>query len=118
MTDPRQSIQDEKISGLLHDAADIQVLSSAEVLRRFVAMENRMGVVEDIAVDLQVSVKENTKITTTIAEGTSEILSIFNSAKGGVKVLGWLGGAAKWVAAIATLFVGLYTFIQNFRGHR
>lgn len=108
----------ESISGLLHEAADQHVLTSEEVLRRFNMLEVRMGVVEDIAVELQVAVKDNTTITTTIAEGTAEILGIFKSAKGGVQVLGWLGTFAKWAAGIVGLFVAIYAFVQNVRGQR
>ena len=107
----------ERISGLLHEAADAQVSSSAEALWRFESLEKRMGIVEDIAVDLQSEVKTNTEITTSIAGNTAELLDLFKSVKGGFKVMGWLGRFAKWVAAILAAFAAIYAFVQNLKGH-
>lgn len=105
-----QSAQDEKISGMLHDAADLQVLTAAEAMRRLSALEGRMTTVEK-------SVDKNTEITTGIAGNTSELLDLFKSVKGGFKVMGWLGSFAKWVAAILAAFAAIYAFVQNLKGH-
>ena len=94
---------------LLHEAADIQVLSSAEVLRRFESIEGRMTSVER-------GVQENTKLTSGIAEGTAELLDLFKSVKGGFKVMGWLGTFAKWLAGIAAAFAAIYAYVQNLKG--
>lgn len=96
--------------GLLHDAADVQGLSNAEVLRRFESLESRVGSVEK-------GVEKNTEITTSIAGNTSELLDLFKSVKGGFKVMGWLGSFAKWVAAILAAFAAIYAFVQNLKGH-
>ena len=109
MTAPNQSVQDEKISGLLHDAADVQVLTAAEAMRRFVAIEGRMTAVEK-------GVDKNTEITTSIAGDTAELLDLFKSVKGGFKVMAWLGSFAKWVAAILAAFAAIYAFVQNIKG--
>jgi hypothetical protein len=109
MNQPSQAIQDEKISGLLHDAADIQVVTSADVTRRLSALEGRMTNVEQ-------GVKENTTLTTGIAEGTAELLDLFKSVKGGFTVMGWIGQAAKWVASLLAVFAAIYAFVQNIRG--
>ena len=104
-----QSVQDEKISGLLHDAADAHVLTAAEAMRRFAALEGRMTSVEK-------GVDKNTEITTGIADNTSELLDLFKSVKGGFKVMGWLGSFAKWFAGIAAAFAAIYAFVQNIKG--
>lgn len=38
-----------------------------------------------------------------------EILEIFQAVRGGLKVLGWLGTAFKWLAGIAAAAGGLWT---------
>lgn len=63
------------------------------------------------------AVKENTAITAAIATDTSELLALFTAAKGGLKVMGWMGGVVKWIAAIGAAVVGLYVAIQQARGH-
>lgn len=66
---------------------------------------------------VEAAVKENTRITAAIATDTSELLELFRAAKGGFKVVGWMGGALKWAAAIGAAVVGLYVAIQQARGH-
>lgn len=104
-----QSVQDEKISDLLHDAADNRAVSMAEVTRRFEALEIRTTGVEK-------AVENNTKITSGIAGDTAELLDLFKSVKGGFKVMAWLGSFAKWVAAILAAFAAIYAFVQNIKG--
>ena len=94
---------------MLHDAADQQVISRAEVTRRFVAIEGRMTAVEK-------GVKENTTLTEGIAEGTTELLDLFKSVKGGFKVMGWIGQFAKWFAGIAAAGAAIYAYVQSLRG--
>lgn len=101
--------EENKISNMLHEAADVQVLSTAEVLRRFQVLEARMS-------DVEKGVQDNTKITTGVANDTAEMLDIVKSVKGGFKVMGWLGTFAKWVAGIVAAFAAIYAFVQNIRG--
>lgn len=91
---------------LTRDAAD----TSVGINRRMTAIEGRMTAVEQ-------GMKENTKITAEIAEGTTELLDLFKSVKGGFKVMGWLGNFAKWVAGIAAAFAAVYAYVQSIRGH-
>lgn len=88
---------------------DARSTSMAEVLHRFEALEGRTTGVEK-------AVAENTKITASAASDTTELLDLFKSVKGGFKVMSWLGGFAKWVAAIGAMFAALYAFIQNIKG--
>ena len=66
---------------------------------------------------IEMALRTNTQITTTIGQDTSELLEMFRSLKGGFKVMGWLGSFAKWVAAIGTAIAALYALIQSARGH-
>ena len=91
------------------DEVDAHFISMAEVSRRFEALEGRTTGVEK-------AVEKNTQITSGIASDTSELLELFKSVKGGFKVMSWLGGFAKWIAAIAAAFAGIYAFVQNIRG--
>lgn len=103
MADPTP---DASMREMLHDAVD----TSADVNRRMGALEGRMTAVEQ-------GVKENTVLTSGIAEGTTELLDLFKSVKGGFKVMGWLGNFAKWVAGIAAAFAAVYAYVQSIRGH-
>lgn len=76
----------------------------------FHALNERVTVIEK-------AVNENTRITAAIATDTGELLELFRAAKGGFKVVGWMGGALKWAAAIGAAVVGLYAAIQQARGH-
>ena len=63
------------------------------------------------------AVHENTKITAAIATDTSELLELFRAAKGGFKVVGWMGSFVKWMAAFGAALAALYAAIQQARGH-
>lgn len=110
MSNPKQSAQEEVVREMLHEAADQQNSSALEIARRFVALEGRVGAVE-------VGMTENTKITSSIAKDTNELLDLFKSVKGGFKVMGWLGQFAKWFAGIAAAFAAIYAYVQSLRGH-
>jgi len=45
----------------------------------------------------------------------SEMLTIFRSAKGFFRVLGWIGVAAKWTIGVGLLMVAVWTLITT--GH-
>ena len=71
---------------------DIKPPTESE-LARLDAIESRMD-----ALDL--AMKGNTAATLEGNRDVRELLEIFQAVKGGFKVLGWLGTAAKWVAAL------------------
>lgn len=60
--------------------------------------------------------EENTKATKDIQKNTSEMLDIFQSWKGAMKVLEVLGKAAKPAAAIIAFFAALAAWWINLRG--
>lgn len=41
---------------------------------------------------------------------TNEVRELLDVGKAGLKVLGWLGAGAKWLAPIATMCVAVYSF--------
>jgi len=61
---------------------------------------------------IESDVRSNTDITAAMKADTQDVLDILNAVKGGLKVLGWLGTAMKWIAtvggAVATVW-GLVT---------
>ena len=67
---------------------------------------------------LEVAMSANAVATERLTGDTQELLDLFRSVKGGFKVMGWLGGFAKWVAGIAAAFAAIYAFVQNIRGGR
>ena len=55
---------------------------------------------------------ENTEITRETKADTGEFLEIFKAMRGGFKVLGWLGTAAKWTASLGAALIGLYYAVK------
>lgn len=62
---------------------------------------------------LEVAMQTNTQIIQTIKVDTSEFLEVFKAMKGGFKVLGWLGAAAKWIATLGGALLGLWFVIKG-----
>lgn len=111
--------RDDKISGQLKDAAELEVLSSAEVLRRFKALENRIGIVEsEIAENTAITTGMRDELRTGIGKDLKEMVDMFASLKGGLKVMGWLGTFAKWIAGVGAAFAAIYAIVQNIRGFK
>ena len=52
-----------------------------------------------------------------LSTDTQELLDLFRAARGGLKVMGWMGGLLKWTAALVASCAAIYAFIQNMRGH-
>ena len=61
---------------------------------------------------------ENSKLTKSVDERTTEIVELFGKAKGAFAVLGWIGTAVKWVGGIAmaagAIYALIYTAIHGF----
>lgn len=66
---------------------------------------------------LETAMAANTAITQELRTDTQELLDLFRAAKGGFRVVGWLGTFAKWLAGFAAAAVALYAAFQNMRGH-
>ena len=48
-----------------------------------------------------------------IKRDTSELLSAWKDAKGALKALAWIGGAARWVVAVAGATTLFYFFLTG-----
>ena len=66
--------------------------------RRFALIEERLGHGDARMDRIEDELRKNTAMTADSQSGIAELLGIFNSIKGGFKVLGWLGTAFKWIA--------------------
>lgn len=66
-------------------------------------MAQLRAMVEDIQNDLR-----------SLKEDITELLEIFRASKGFVKVMGWMGIAAKWVLSIAAVGGILYAALKGF----
>lgn len=71
--------------------------------------ERRMTGIEKLVEELRLKVEENTSLTARNKADTAEVLGILHAVKGGLKVVGWLGFAIKWTAAVATAGIVLYS---------
>lgn len=89
--------------------------NEAEMHRR--AADGRIELLEKSVNELSGGLAENTKVTNQVKANTEELVDLLHFAKGGLRVLGWLGSFAKWVAAIGAGFAAIYAFIQNIKGH-
>lgn len=63
---------------------------------------------------LQRGIEDNTLLTCELKADTAELLSILHTCKSGLKALGWLGAAVKWLGGIAAACVAIYSFIHAF----
>lgn len=90
-------------------------LTEEQLHRR--ASDIRIDSLERSVQQVSEGLEQNTIITNGIKLSMDEGIEILNALKGGLKVMGWLGKFAKWVAAIAAGFAAIYAFVQNIRGH-
>lgn len=58
---------------------------------------------------LDAEVAENTRLTRASAEDLAAIRDVLTAVRGGLRVLGWLGLAVKWLGGLATAGVAIYT---------
>ena len=66
---------------------------------------------------LETAMAANTALTQDLRSDTQELLDLFRTAKGGFRVVGWIGTFAKWSTGLAAAAMALYTAFQNTRGH-
>ena len=85
------------------DKPETELAHHEDNLRRLIALETKMDV--------------NTALTKGLTDDTRELLDLFSSVRSGLKVMGWLGALAKWVAGIIAAFAAVYAFLQNLKGH-
>lgn len=80
--------------------------------------DERMTRIEDNADTLRAEMASNTKATREVADNTRELVELFQSFKGAINVLNWLGKLAKPIAYIVGLGTALLGFWAALKGHR
>lgn len=103
MTTPEQEQQDTLDWRKLVDAA----LEQGRLHMK--ATDERMGALEDEMVN-------NTAMTMQVQSNTSEIVEIMNDWKGAMKVIGYVGRAAKpmaYIVGLGTAIVGFWTALKG-----
>lgn len=76
----------------------------------------RMQRIEGDVSALRADLQDNTAATKAVADNTRELVELFQSFKGAIKVLNWLGKLAKPMAYIVGLFTaiaGFYTALKS-----
>ena len=80
------------------------------------AVKARVADLDDGQLEILRLLAENTKVTQSVSDGTSELIEFFVAMKGAFKVMSWIGAAAKPVGAIVALFVGVGAAWTAFKG--
>ena len=57
---------------------------------------------------MEEAIRANTASTQEVQNDTKELLEVFKAVKGGFRVLGWIGAAAKWLGGIAAAGTAIY----------
>ena len=86
------------------------LLNHAELLATQIA-ELTLGQ-QEINARLNHGAGRMTKLETGVAENTvitTEVRDLLTALKGGLRLAGWLGSAAKWLGGLAVAGAGLYT---------
>lgn len=100
MTD--QAKNNEAITDMLTTANEERSASNSGLR----ALHNRVSSIED-------ALKSNTKLTQAMVEDTRELLELFRAAKGGLKVVGWLGEGLKWAGIIAAALTSIWLALHQ-----
>lgn len=104
-----QSIQDEKITDLLNAASEEIHETSAGLRRDIQLLQSRVNALEQ-------AVEVNTKLTKGIGDNTKEILDVFASFQGAMRVLEMIGKLAKplgYIVGACAAAVGFWTALKT-----
>ena len=95
----------------MHEAFENDVARALdEGDRRMNTLADEITVVKLEQAESRRLLKENTDATNAIKADTAELLEAFRSFKGAMKVLEWIGKAAKPMGYIAGFFASMYAF--------
>lgn len=83
--------------------------------RRFVD-RRASGVTREWQEMIEAQLKTNTELTAKHASDTSEIVEFFRAAQQGLRVLGWIGKAVKYVAPIGAALAALAAAYRQYKG--
>jgi len=88
----------------------------AEGDKRMNSLTDEVTAIKLEQAQFRVELAENTGATKRIEANTAEMLDVFESWKGAMKVLTWIGKAAKpvgWIAGMVASFVAFWTAIKS-----
>lgn len=78
-------------------------------------VESGMGELRDRVGRLEKGLADNTAATARVEENTAEMIDLFRSAKGGFKVLGYIGQIVKWALAVGASAAAIWFTIKGGR---
>lgn len=81
---------------------------SDDIQDRLAAIDDRLDRGSARMDAIERGLRENTVATLEGNRDAREVLELFRAVKGGIRVLGWIGGAARWVGFIATAGTAIY----------
>ena len=103
---------------LVFRKARMQEPTSDEELRgRLAAIDARLDAGRERMETIERSLKDNTAATLEGNRDVREVLEMIATVKGGIRVLGWIGGLARWTAAIVGAVMALYGAIYAITHH-
>jgi len=88
----------------------------AEGDKRMNSLADEVTAVKLEQAQFRVELAENTQATKRIESNTAEMLDVFESWKGAMKVLNWIGKAAKpvgWIVGMGASIVAFWTAIKS-----
>ena len=91
---------------------EIQQLKK-EVDSRFKKGSSRMDTLEDLIDENRTAHAANAAALAENTRLTKDILDMFSAVKGGFRVLGWVGVAAKWIGGIAGAVAAVWALIYS-----
>lgn len=96
----------------------VTVPGALGIRARLDAGDQRMGRIEGDVAAVREELAENTRATKEVASNTAELVELFQSFKGAIKVLNWFGKLAKPMAYIVGLGTALLGFWTALKGGR
>lgn len=85
-------------------------MDAQNMLERIVKLEQGHARLAD-------AIADNTTLTKEVHENTQELLELFIATKSGIKVLGWLARAIKFMAALTAACAAAYVAVKNLFGN-
>lgn len=72
-----------------------------------------LGELRDRVGRLEKGLADNSAATARVEENTSEMVEMFRSAKGGFRVLGYIGSVLKWATAVAASLLAIWFSLKG-----
>ncbi len=94
----------------------VTVPGALSIRARLDAGDQRMGRIEGDVAAVREELAENTRATKEVASNTAELVELFQSFKGAIKVLNWFGKLAKpmaYIVGLGTALLGFWTALKG-----